>query len=241
MNKPIDVYFTERAPIARAQWLQKLLQPLAAACKMNAPPPIEIRPTGQWGGWCADPKSAPDGRVCLSSKLIFQSLEKIKYVYLHEATHRLLESKKVKSHGPEFFCLLAILLWRAAEFFELSSWFNLTIYDFQDQPEALAGEDDWRGTVLDWSLETAAELAGSDATAESLADVVCTRWQAFLVQRELDSAATANAAAGSIAQRKNLNEQVTDLKNSQMLWRCLSGLGWLMFMVLTWLNVRGFR
>lgn len=242
MTVPLAVFFTERAPAARAQWLQKLLEPLAAACKMQQAPPLEIRPTGGAGGWADSAKLAPDRRVCISSKIVFYHAEAIKYVYLHESSHRLLEGREIDHHGPEFFCLLAILLARSSTFFAASSWDKLDLYDLQDRPEALDDADEsWRGTVLNWSLTTAADLASGDAAAEAMADVVCARWQSFLVERKVEQAAAAKAAAGAIARGKLLIVQVADLKNSRVLWRCLACLGWVFFTGLVWLNLRGFQ
>ena len=241
MTVPLAVFFTERAPVARAQWLQKLLEPVAAACLMQQAPPLEVRQTGAAGGWADNAKLAPDRRVCISSKIVFYHAEAIKYVYLHESSHRLLESREIDHHGPEFFCLLAILLARSSTFFAASSWDKLDLYDLQDRPEALDDADEsWRGIVLNWSLTTAAELASGDAAAEALADVVCERWQSFLIERESSTAAAAKAAAGACQQRKKHLQQLQELKDSLTLWRWLGGLGWMFFVGLVWLNVRGF-
>ena len=242
MTLPLAVFFTERAPAVRAQWLQKLLEPLAAACKMQQAPPLEIRPTGCAGGWADSAKLAPDRRVCISSKIVFYGPDSIRYIYLHESAHRFLEGKEIGDHGPEFFCFLAILLVRSSGFFSREALQFLDLYDLQDRPEEVDDEgENWRGTVLNWSLKTAAELASTDTAAESLANVVCMSWQEFLTKRQVNHVAAAKAAADAVLATKRQTELVVDLKHSRTLWRCLGGLGWLMFMVLTWLNVRGFQ
>ena len=240
MTKPLDVFFTERAPVARSMWLQRLLQPVCEAARMQ-PIPLEVRPTGYASGFCANHKLARDKRVSISSGVVFWTAQGVVDVYLHESTHRLFSARDVLSHGPEFVALNAILMNRCKSFFDFDSILFLSLYDFSDCPPELENEPDWRGIVLNWSLKTAAELADTNATAESLADVVCDRWQAFLVQRELDSAATANAAAGAVLRGRQHAQNVLDLKSSRMFWRCLSGLGWSMFFVLVWFIVRGFK
>ena len=241
MTKPLDVFFCERAPVQRSQWLQNVLQPLTAACRMTQPVSVEVRPTGSWGGWCQDSSRASDGRICLTSRIVFWSSQSIKVMYLHESVHRLLEGREIKDHGPEFLCLLMSSLLRASSFFELGPLNFLTLYDFQDRPPGLEDDEDWRSVVLNWSLRTAAKLANTDATAESLASVVCQAWQAYLIERQAEKAAAAKAAAASITQRKKLTEQVVELKNSRTLWRCMAGLGWVSFTGLSWSVIRGFQ
>lgn len=241
MTKPVAIYFCEPAPVSRALWLKRLLEPVAAACLINSPAPLEVRATGRAGGYAQSSKYAPDGRVCISSKIVFAHAETILYVWLHEQVHRMLGGRQVDDHGAEFFCLLAVLLKRASGFFELDSWFKLDLYDLQDWPAGLEDDEDWRGTVLNWSLQAAAELVSTDTTAEDLTDVVCARWHSFLIERERSATAAANAVAIAVLAAKRQTELVVDLKHSRTLWRCLGGLGWLMFMVLTWLNVRGFQ
>lgn len=118
-------------------------------------------------------------------------------VVLHEWSHRVLQERKIFGHTPEFFCLDAVLLIRAAQFFDADPLLRLGLYDLQDQPENLADEPNWRGLALNWALPAAAELAAPYHTTEDLAKVVCDRWDLFVIDRQasMDMAQTAAAKA----------------------------------------------
>ena len=118
----LAVFETRPAAAPLDAWLRRLLLPACAAAKLE-PVPLEIRPTGRWAGWAPGEDYSPDGRVNLSSKIIFWTSESIISVYLHEACGRLLEGREVQDHGPEFIALNAILLSRCAEFFRLDPLF----------------------------------------------------------------------------------------------------------------------
>ena len=185
MSAVLPIYSTQAAPAPMAGWLQRVLQPVLEACRFqHAPPPVQIGPTGEWAGLCHASTFSPDRRVVISSKVAFWSSESIASVYIHEATHRLLEDREVDTHGPEFFCLNAILLIRSAALFRLNWLFKLDFYDYSDCPLDLQDEPNWRGIVVGWSLPAAAELAATDANAEEVADMVCARWQKFVGERE---------------------------------------------------------
>lgn len=143
------VYQSLPAPPMTAAWLRQALEPVIAACKFEKPIPIEIRPTGMWGGWCDAADFAPDGRVCISSKVVFWTGDRLKKVMLHEAAHRLLEGKEIEVHGPEFFALIAIFHTRAKLFFKDEALNLLSIYDLQD----VADID--KGHVFNWALALA--------------------------------------------------------------------------------------
>lgn len=232
----LAVYQVRAAQPALALWLERLLGPLQAACKFDRLPPVEIRPTARWAGWCATKDYAPDGRVCLSSRISFWTTENVIAVYLHESCHRLLDGQKIDSHGPEFLALNATLLGRAGSFFRSGDGLQkLDLYDFQDQPEALADEPGWRGIVLDWSLSTAAELVAAELAAEDLPGVICGRWNQYLVAREearKSAVAEARRAARITAQRL---VEITRLKVSRRLFVGLCLVGWFSFVSVCWL------
>lgn len=231
----LAVYQTRAAQPALAGWLERLLVPLSSACRFDRLPPIEIRPTGRWGGWCAGRDDAPDRRVCLSSRISFWTTENVIAVYLHEACHRVLDGQKIDGHGPEFFALNSALLIRAGSFFrcvdgfQRPSLYELSLYDFQDCPEALADEPGWRGIVLEWGLAVAAELAASELAAEALPEVICGRWNQYLVAREearKTAVAKARRAARITAQQLG---DIARLKASRRLLAGLCSVGWLSF------------
>jgi hypothetical protein len=208
--RDLPVYVAQAAPAPLAGWMQRVLQPVIEACCFERGLPVEVRQTGAWRGWAAGRDGAPDGRVALSSRIAFWTRENIVSVYLHESTHRFLDAYEVQTHGPEFFCLNAILLKRSAAFFRLDPIFQLDLYDLQDVPAELENEPNWRGIVLGWALHTAIELADNDASAEALAQKVWERWQQFLEEREQSRVA---AALQVDAARKNAAAQLEHIEH----------------------------
>jgi hypothetical protein len=195
------------------------------ACRFEYGVPIEVRPTGAWGGWCGPRDGAPDGRIVLTKKICFWSTENIISVYLHESTHRFLEGREVAAHGPEFFCFHAILLLRGAAFFRLDPLFKLDLYDMNDQP-AEVEEENWRGIVLNWAIPVAAELAATDASAEALAAQVCERWNSFIQEREKSRVAAAQQVAAARKYSVAQKEKIESLQSSLFVARTFLFVGW---------------
>lgn len=220
MNQLV-VYKTAPAPVM-AQWLSGILDQVIAAAKLPSFP-VEIRPTGRFCAWVEDGDHAPDGRLCLSTKIAFWEAERIATVYLHEAAHRLLECQNVPAHGAEFLCLNAILLIRAADHFHRNPLEKLTLYDFNDKPVELDSEF-WQGEVLSWALSTAHELAPTETPAVELAATVCDRWQQHITDQ-----AKARQKAVFALQRQAEERQA--LKDSGSLFRWLAALGWTSFLL----------
>lgn len=243
MSAELVVHVTQRAAPAQAAWLVQLLRPVAAACRFSVTPPLEIRPTGDWGGWCARKDHALDGRVAVSSKFVFWSKESVVDVVLHEWTHRVLQDLKIFDHPAEFFCLNAVFLIRASEFFDgdLDPLLRLSLYDMQDQPEDLAEELNWRGLIIDWALPVAAELASTDAAAEDLAKVVCERWNKFAVDRQASIQLAQTVAVNAAREANRHAVQLRSVLESRSLWRAMALIGWLSFLVFAWLVTEGFK
>jgi hypothetical protein len=212
----VKIYQTLPAPPTTAAWLSARLQPVVEACKFAKSVPLEIRPTGKWGGWCADTDSARDGRICISSKVVFWSSDRLKEVFLHEASHRLLSAREVASHGPEFFALTATLYMRASQFFEGEALHFLSIYDLQDVVEI------YRGEVLNWALKAAEKLSATDKSAEELADEVCRSWAENVKEKEAKKLQIAREKAAHI----NIKREVKNINTKLFLWRALSAIGW---------------
>lgn len=241
MSAELVVHVTQRAAPAQAAWLVQLLGPVAAACRFERPPPLEIRPTGTWGGWAQDRASAPDGRVCVSSHIRFWTREAVIDVVLHEWAHRVLQGRDIGMHGPQFFCLNSIFLLRSARFFIGDPLVRMGMYDLQDQPEELSEEASWRGLVIDWTLSVAAELAESDASAEDLAHVVCARWKGFVDERQASQLRAQREAVKSASLAKNRAVELQDLVSSRWVWRAVAVVGWVSFFFLVWVVWRGFN
>jgi hypothetical protein len=218
----LKAFQTAPAPVI-AQWLGSILDQVITAARLPSFP-VEIRPTGQLSAWVQDRYYAPDGRLCMSTKIAFWESERIAATYLHEATHRLLDGHPAPAHGAEFFCLNAILLIRAADHFDRNSLEKLTLYDFADRPEELENVEFWQGEVLTWALSTAHELAPSETPAVGLAEVVCTRWQ-----QHINEGQKARQKAVFAVQRQA--EERQSLKNSVSLFRWLAVLGWTSFLL----------
>jgi hypothetical protein len=223
----IAVHQTTRLPATQpmAAWLANMLYPVARAARIASPPPLEIRPTGWFGGWCSDADHAPDGRISVSSKIVFWTRESIISLYLHESAHRLLESQNVQHHGPQFFCLNAVLLLRSAQSFDADPLFKLDLYDCQDRCIRLEKVAEWRTLQIEWALAEAAKLAATDLTAEACAAEVCKRWTAHIDRLRAEE-------LSAIKKEANARELVAQLRGSVLNWRLASlGLAVLFFLL----------
>lgn len=238
MTPELVIHITQRAAPTQAAWLVRLLAPVAAACRFAAPPPLEIRPTGTWGGWSSARDFALDGRVSISSKFVFWSSESVVDVVIHEWTHRLLQHLEIFGHPPAFFCLNAVFLIRSARFFDGDPLNRLSLYDIQDCPEALDDEPGWREVVLNWALPVAAELAAKDESAEELSQVVCARWASFVSEREAAQIAAQRASKAAIETAQQRAEHLAQLTESRSFWRMATGAAAGLFVFSVWLFVR---
>lgn len=217
----LKVFKTAPAPVM-ARWLGSILDGVIASARLPNYP-IEIRPTGRFCAWAESADHAPDGRLCMSTKIAFWEAERIAAVYLHESAHRLLDSHEVPAHGAEFLCLNAILLIRAADHFHRNPLEKLNLYDFSDKPVELESEF-WQGEMLSWALQTANELAPTATPAIDLAAIVCTRWQ-----QHINDGHKARQKAVFAAQRQAEERQA--LKESISLFRMLAVVGWMSFLL----------
>lgn len=227
----LKVFKTAPAPLM-AQWLSGILDKVIEASKLPSFP-VEVRPTGRWNAWAAEPEAASDGRLCISSKIIFWQAETISATYLHEATHRLLDAQAVPAHGAEFLCLNAILLIRAADHFDRSPLEKLSLYDMADKPEELENSEFWQGEVLNWALSIAHQLAPTETPAVELAADVCNRWQQHILDGQ-----KARQKAAFAAQRHSEERQA--LKDSVSLFKCLATLSFSLFSLVLFLSYKGF-
>lgn len=220
----LAIHQTKPAPSEMAGWLQRVLQPVLDACQLD-PFSLEIRPTGAWRGWAETKDFSPDGRVCISSKVVFWTPKTIQIIYLHEVAHKLLEGRDVLMHGPEFFAVYATLIART---FGQEGVLNLDLYDCRDQPWEIANDPNWRGNLLNWALQTAQELALTNAPAASLTDIVCQRWQ-----QHLSDLKKARQQAKSAAIRQM--EERASAKATRQLLIAIAGIGWLGFLTVSFL------
>lgn len=190
----LKVYQVSAAPDHTAQWLRRLLQPVIDAVRFErAPPPLEIRPTGQWAGWAASRDMAPEGRVSVSHVVLFQSTRRIRDVYLHEVAHSLLHGVPVAAPGHDcvFFTLNAALRLRVDSHQQradgagapVTLLSDLSVYDLADLPDELRNETDaGLGRCITWSLALAEKLASTELSAEAIAAQIAERYQEWLVE-----------------------------------------------------------
>ena len=225
----LKVYQTAPAPVM-AQWLGSILDQVIAAARLP-PYPLEVRPTGRLNAWAEAHDYAPDGRLCMSTKIAFWEAEKIAATYLHEATHRLLDAYPFPAHGAEFLCLNAILLLRASDHFHRNPLEKLTLHDFNDKPVELDSEF-WQGEFLSWALKTAHELALTEAPAADLTAVVCNRWQQHIAEGLKARQMSVFAAERSAEERQAL-------KDSVFLFRMLAAVGWSLFSIVIFFSYKG--
>lgn len=174
MMPTLQAYQVTPATEAVAAWLQHLLGPVLVACRFRWTPPIELRPTGAYRGWCAPLDMAPDGRVDLSGRARFWSRRDLIATYLHESAHRLLPGHE---HDPAFACLNMtwLLCTDAAGLTENAATVCTNLYNSSDLPVELADEPaQGLGRSIASSVLTAHELAQTELDAEDLAaEIVC--------------------------------------------------------------------
>lgn len=152
------------------------------------PPPVQIAILEQWGGYCHRKESTEKGEVIIAdwrspaSKV--RILERIREVYIHESSHRLIWQidSSAGSHGVEFFALQLFLFFRAGKSEEgrWPMWTSASLYDCLN----CLGEESLItvGQSIDWAWETAQGLASQEITAEAAAEEICRRvkkWKAW--------------------------------------------------------------
>ena len=208
----LKVYHVAPAPAATAQWVQRLLAQAIGAARLDRAPPVELRSTGRWRGWSAPRNMTPDGRVVLSTLMLFRSSRELVDIYLHEVAHALLHDVPgaMPGHDCAFLALNAALRMRVdsrrasdtgidSDF--VSQLAGISLYDLADLPPAELGQD--VGRCMTWSLELAEEMAASDRSAESIAREVVRRYEAWLAdlrdQPRLDRIAVRQAQSQSAA------------------------------------------
>lgn len=205
-------------PVSAPIWLENALGPVIQACQFEHAPPVEIRPTGCWRGWCQILSEVTDGRVAISSRAQFWRKDELVQVFLHEAVHR---SMPNNLHDPTFFCMNLCLLLRAdsiglREGASFSS--SPSLYDIYDLPEELASEpDQGLARSLRWSVLTARELVHNhpQMSAEGLASEVIRRFDEWLIEVATEPKKRAQHLQNVARQREvlaSLKEQIWTMK-----------------------------
>lgn len=186
MSLPVKVYEVRPAEEDTAAWLRRALAPIAAARFARAPP-VEMRPTGKWGGWAGARDTAPDGRVAVSNRVRFWSARSVLSMYIHEGCHSLIHDVQGadSAHDCVFFSLSYALRFRCDSHEQLQSQpFSLTsdlsLYDLSDLPSIDLGPD--LGWCVTWSTELAEQMAASDLSAEAIAVQIVKRYHEWLDQ-----------------------------------------------------------
>lgn len=214
----MNVFITQRA--AQPHWLAGLLGPVAEACRFESVLPVELRPTGSWGGWCQSRNEAPDGRVCVSRLLEYRPVESIVSTYLHEACHRVLEPHDVATHGAEFAALLELLYLRSISATNAPRWRPsgvgpfLSIYDFQDAPD--------KSLSIEFIDYFSSKYIESHLSVEALATVVSSELSAFIEQKQ-----KALSKVSSLQGELNRSSQFFErLKSKNLTLKLWSVAGW---------------
>lgn len=219
----ILVHQTKPASPSVAGWFQALLTPVVVACKITTALPVELRPTGAWGGWCSrDLLGTPDRRICVSSRAVLWTKERFVLVYIHETAHRLLLDVGAAhfNHDSVFFALQMVMLlrldgasYKADEM--VSSWEGFaSFYDLQDPPECWDGRPrhSWLPRCLSWSMTVASELAESQLTAEQCGSELARRYENWTDGLAKEPAIKAAAAAGRQKKQDAVKETIYVLR-----------------------------
>lgn len=214
----MNVFVTEKA--TQPHWLARLLGPVVEACRFESVPPVELRPTGGWSGWCQNRNETPDGRVCVSRLLEFRPTGLIVEVYLHEACHRVLEPHNVAVHGSEFAALLEVLYLRSISATNAPRWRTagvgpfLSIYDFQDAPDLTLSVE-----FIDYFSD---KYYDSQLSVEALASIVSSELSDFFGAKQKTIALT-DSLKGQLDRTSYL---VDCLKSNNMTLKLWSVAGW---------------
>ena len=213
----------QRAPLATAAWLARIIDPVVQACQFSgAPPPIELRPMRHFVGYAS--RLDPDRRVCIDKKSIFWSARSIVSVVVHEWAHVLVRSWEEESdhhpaqdaHGPVFLLVLMTLCARVDASKKAPDRINslatgLSLYDFQDQPTDIEGadsDDQWRGLVLNWALLKTKELVEDPISAEDLPAKAVELWAQYVDNCKAKSAAAAKEKSDGSTILRSLSSQI---------------------------------
>jgi hypothetical protein len=214
----VNVFVTVKA--AQPHWLVRLLEPVIEACRFESAPPVELRPTGGWSGWCQNRTDTPDGRVCVSRLLEFRPPGWIVDVYLHEASHRVLEPYNVAAHGSEFAALLEVLYLRSILATNAPRWRPtgvgpfLSIYDFQDAPDLALS--------VEFIIYFSDKYYDSQLSVEALAKIVSGELSVFVEAKQKSLAIT----DGLESQLNRTSQLVDCLKSKNLTLKLWSVVGW---------------
>ena len=213
--EPFDaVKLYEVAPLlsSTGTWLQRILAPVIRACWFENPPPIELRPTGKWGGWAeSDTTLNPDRRVSISNRARLWSVRGITHTVLHEWAHALTPGH---GHDPVFYALNLALLMRLdkevpPEDPGLAHKHSMSAYDLQDTPHQLHDlPDRGLGQSITWAWAQAQGLAEAQLSAEALALELERRFESW--KRALDAAPNDRAMARQ--KRSRVQRELQELR-----------------------------
>lgn len=246
----ISVFQVNPATPAVAGWVDNLISPILISIRSTGRP-IELRPTGNWGGWSADSLDrAPDGRFCMSNRSIFYSKTAFARLYLHELSHCLLDSvvdsdgapeRGLHGHDAAFFALNFALLKRLdisnyLASHRVSEWVSdMSMYDLQNPPTSWKNESEqvWKPKALAWAMPLGTELAAGDLTAEQIATEIASKYWAWSADLAAEPAKLARAAAVRKRAAAAANQKHAKDKISLILISSLAALGWL-FLFIFW-------
>ncbi|MGO4605851.1 hypothetical protein AB4142_05895 [Variovorax sp. 2RAF20] len=231
---PVPVFQVQPAPPALAGWVTRLLAPVVAACRFRGTFPVELRPTGCWGGWALPPEYAPDKRVSISNRMLHRSPRALVAIFLHEVTHQLVGADH--DHNAAFFATNLMLLLRVSESVDADvvpaggALAEMGLYDLQAPPVELQREPDAGvGRAVSWAIRVAHELAPTPMAAEDAAVEIRARYTAWIAQLEAAPAAAAaraqtvaDAAASAKATRDELQRTI-GLLRSVSIWLGVAG------------------
>lgn len=213
----LSVYKVAPAPALVAEWLNNLILPALKAMKAEGRP-VELRPTGEWAGW-AVPRgdSNPDGRLALSSKVVFLERGELLWIFVHELSHSILQQIEPEfdhDHDACFHCLNLVFLTRLDGVRYLSKdqanrtfWREMLSGYCISTPTHYWRTDPihvWQPRAIAWSMAVANELAESDLNGEHLAIEICKRYRAWVLELAEEPARIAKSRAVVKAKNKKL-------------------------------------
>jgi len=157
-----------------------------ARIKLTGIPVIFLSPGsnegGTWGGFCSESKYTERGEIAIHRALVEPTMclpqsPIIRRVYLHEASHRLMEGH---AHNAAFFAMNLVLLLRSGDGNEDPDWHYSSLYDLQDETERMS-------EAFAWGWKIALELASSELTADECAKYIESAfdaWEEELARRD---------------------------------------------------------
>jgi hypothetical protein len=227
MAATIETYHLVKAEAPHPLVAAALDQALLQRCGIERPVPIHFLPKPRWSGGCAALEDPREGELELGDHFLNpgldenELLDRLALVYLHEFAHRLTPGHW---HTAAFCAVNALLFIRAGDEHRRPGHGYLLRLDLYDLGEWDEVPHCTRGQAMDWALEQAQELAGTEMSAEVAAVEILTRYEKWKAWKTAEPARVAKARSAREAEA----HLIVELRGARWRW---AAVGWLVGIV----------